>query len=440
MSKPPNTAGDGWETHPCPIGKARGAPPHDMRSRKAGHGRFICDTCGIDATREEWWKLESEGTPPARPRASRPQRERSDGAVCLADVEPEEVRFLWHPRIPLGKLTIVEGDPGQGKSFLTAALAAAISRGSGLPGMGHFEPGRVLFFTAEDGLGDTLRPRLDAMGADVTRVFAYAEPFDVGTESGLERVRGEMEKHRPALVIFDPITAYVGAATDTHRANQVRAVLAPLARLAESEGCAVLVVRHLAKRSGGKAIYRGLGSIDFTAAARSVLLVGSPPSEPGSKVLLHIKCNVAEHAPALGYRLTGGAFEWTGESTLTAGDILAEEIASGQAGKIEEAREFLREVLSHGPVEVQELKAMAKKEGHAWRTVEEAKRREGVRSSREGFGKGSSCRWHLPEPAGEEDDTDPHRPQGNPIDRKGTDLAEYAAYGDRSHGQGWEDV
>lgn len=319
-------------------------------------------------------------------------------AVCLADVEPEDVQFLWEPRIPLGKLTILEGDPGEGKSFITAALAAAVSRGEALPGSAASDPGRALLFTAEDGLGDTVRPRMESLGADLLNVHAYSSPLNLGTEDDRHTVHALIQEHRPVLVVFDPITAYLGIRTDTHRANEVRSILAPLAQLAERHGCAVLVVRHLAKGKSGRAIYKGLGSIDFTAAARSVLLAGSSASDREERALIHLKSNLAAKAPALGYRVYGEAgqsrFEWTGESTLTASDLVAEEQA-GAGGRITEGREFLRQMLADGPVPVKEIRKLAKDAGIADRTLDIAKSREGVASQKGGFTKGWF--WTLPD-------------------------------------------
>lgn len=333
--------------------------------------------------------------------------------VCMAEVEPEEVRFLWEPRIPLGKLTILEGDPGEGKSFITAALAAAVSRGEGLPDRGPFEPGRALLFTAEDGLGDTLRPRLETLRADLLNVHANQAPLDLSSEDDRHAVEELLREHRPALVVFDPITAYVGLRTDTHRANQVRSILAPLAQVAERQGCAILVVRHLAKGKRGRAIYKGQGSIDFTAAARSVLLAGSSATNRDDRALIHVKSNLAAKAPALGYRVFGKAgrsrFEWTGESALTQFDLIGDEKGPGAGGRIEEGREFLRQMLADGPLPVKEVRKLAKAAGIAFRTLEEAKTREGVASKKDGFQ--GAWSWSLP------------KDRKDRKDRKGTDLA-----------------
>ena len=248
-----------------------------------------------------------------------------DGVVRMADVDPVEVAWVWHPYIPRGKLTLLEGDPGQGKSWITLGIATALSLGHGLPGQDKSRPpGRVLIMTAEDGLDDTVRPRLDAMDADVTRVYACenVDPFD---EDGLEALENRAAELRPDLIVVDPLVAYIGAGVDIHRANETRAVLARLASIAEQKPrSAVLAVRHLNKSSGGKAIYRGLGSIDFTAAVRSVLLVGQDPEDEKNAAPSYTSSRTwRPTGESLGYRLSPqDGFTWTGPSSITADEPL----------------------------------------------------------------------------------------------------------------------
>jgi hypothetical protein len=314
----------------------------------------------------------------------------------LSDVQPETVTFLWAPYIPLRKLTMLEGDPGQGKSWLMAAIAASGSLGLGLPGMGTFVPFRSIIFTVEDGLADTLRPRLDAMGADCSLILAHPEAVNLSTPEGLAELERDIEANRPRLVVIDPIVGYVGSGTDTYRANEVRGVLAPLAALAEMYECAIVAVRHLSKAKGGRSIYAGQGSIDFTAAARSVLLAGSAADNPGQRALVHIKCNVAEQGPSLGYSIADGRFAWTGETTLTAADLLASEVRDGDRSAEEEAAAFLQDILADGPVDAKLVQADAKRAGIAERTLKRAKRRLEVRAQKRGFGESGAWVWSLP--------------------------------------------
>jgi hypothetical protein len=270
-------------------------------------------------------------------------------AIRMADVQPEPVEWLWHPYIPLGKLTSVEGDPGVGKSWLTMALAAQVSRGAKLPGASRAaEPSAVLLLTAEDGAGDTLRPRLDTLGADVSRVHAITEPLAFNTE-GAAKLKSEIVGVDAVLVIIDPIVAYLPDRTDMNNASAVRPVLMRLARVAEETGAAILFVRHLSKGAKDKAMYRGLGSIDFTAACRSVLMVGPDPNDVTKRVVAHAKSNLAQTGHSQSYSLKGGRFAWAGRSSLNAEDLGAPPPDADQRTAREEAREFLLQTLAEGP-------------------------------------------------------------------------------------------
>lgn len=322
--------------------------------------------------------------------------------VCMADVEPEQVSWLWHPYIARGKLTILEGDPGLGKSWLTCAIACAVTRGRGLPGAETFEPGNVLMLSAEDGLSDTLRPRLDAVGSDVSRIFALNEPLTFDA-IGLLRLEGAIIKHSPGLVIIDPLFAFTGGKVDIHRANECRAISAPLAAIAERHGCAILAVRHLGKsRGGGHALNAGIGSIDFTAAARSVLLVGRDPDDEQKRAIVQTKNNLAQHGEAIGYKLEGNQFFWTGTSDLTAGRILAAESDEGERSAITEAIDFLSTALSSGGRDSKAIKEEARQAGISEATLRRAKVRLKVQARKVGL-PGSHYQkwvWELPDNEG----------------------------------------
>jgi len=317
--------------------------------------------------------------------------------VCMADIEPEQVSWLWHPYIAIGKLTILEGDPGLGKSWLTCAIACAVSRGRGLPSTEPFTAGNVLMLSAEDGLGDTLRPRLDAVSADVRRIFALNEPLTLDTP-GLLRLEAAIIEYKPVLVIIDPLFGFTGGKVDIHRANECRAISAPLATIAERHGCAMLAVRHLGKsRGGGHALNAGIGSIDFTAAARSVLLVGRDPDDGQKRAIVQTKNNLAPHGEAIGYKLEDSQFYWTGLSDLTAGRILAAESDEGERSALIEAVDFLRTALSSGR-ESKAIKDEAKQGGITETTLRRAKAQLKVRARKVGM-PGSHYQkwmWELP--------------------------------------------
>lgn len=337
----------------------------------------------------EQLKALANDAPLWKPDASNTRTEqKSDDAplqiVRMASVQAEEVRWLWHPYIPLGKLTIIEGDPGLGKSWLTCALAAAVSCGRGLPGAEPFEPGNVLMLSAEDGLADTLRPRLDAVHADVSRVFALAEPLTFDTP-GLIRLEAAIIEHQPLLVIIDPLFAFTGSKVDIHRANECRAISAPLAAIAERQGCALLAVRHLGKsRGGGHALNAGIGSIDLVAAARSVLLVSADPDEPNKRAIVQVKNNLAPHGEAIGYTLDDGQFFWTGASPLTATRILSLATDDVERGALVNAKDFLMSALADGAREVEEVAKEARQVGITMHTLRRAREQLGIKARRVG--------------------------------------------------------
>jgi hypothetical protein len=310
----------------------------------------------------------------------------------LADVKAEEVDFLWYPYIPKGKLTLIEGDPGVGKSWLTCALATAIAVGSGPSGWEEDTPGKVLMLSVEDGLADTIRPRLDSMRADVTRIDALEGPL-VFDDAGLLRLEAEIIDLKPKLVIIDPLVAYLGAGVDLHKANETRAVMARLAIIAEKYNCAIIAVRHLTKGGRDKAIYRGIGSIDFTASCRSVLLVGNDPDDPKRRAMVQIKCNLAPLGAAVGYEIRDGQFFWTGESSLTAERILTSASDEGRGSSRKSAEEFLREILADGPVPSKDVMREARVAGISHSTLIRAKDRLGIKVRKEGQPGSKDQRW-----------------------------------------------
>ncbi len=316
--------------------------------------------------------------------------------IRMADVDPAEVCFLWDPYIPLGKLTLLDGDPSAGKTFLALQLASCISIGAPLPGRDGVpgekrEPGNVLYLTAEDGIADTLRPRLDKMQADPEKVFVLQGWIDQSinekghvTLKDVEIIEQALVQVKPIFVVVDPIQGYLGAKTDMHRANEVRPVLAGLAGLGEKYGAAMLCVRHLNKSSQGKALYRGMGSIDFAAAARSILLVGQDPNEPSKRGLIHLKSSLEEMGPSIGFQITGEGFFWTGLSDLTETSVLADKQDDEDKTALEEAEEFIREMMKDGPVLAQTVDEERKKARIAEATLNRAKKRMGIKSKRTG--------------------------------------------------------
>lgn len=334
--------------------------------------------------------------------------------ICMADVDPVPVSWLWEPYVPLGKLTIVEGDPGIGKTQVAIAMSAQVSLGLPLPspdgtGGPSRAPASVIYMTAEDGLADTIRPRLDAAGADVSRIYIL-QAKETRDGNGIPVRRGisladisVIEKAlallRPLLLVVDPLQAYLGSDVDMYRPNETRPLLAALAQLAEKFGCAVILIRHLTKDERTKPLYRGMGSIDITASARSVLLAGQDPRHPDRRAVIHIKSSLAKLGPSLGYELRETGLAWTGATDLTAAAVMAAQETPEQRSALDEAVEFLKTTLSDGPRLSKEVLKSAHKAGIAEPTLRRAQFVAGVhcrRRSEVGAGRGDGdWEWYL---------------------------------------------
>ena len=335
------------------------------------------------------------------------------GLTRMSSVQPESVCWLWYPYIPIGKVTLLDGDPGLGKSYITLAMATAVSRGYGLPDRTPCDPGAVLLMSVEDGLADTIRPRLDTMKADCTRIFAVSKPLSLNRD-GLGDLETLLRKNKPLFVVIDPLFAYTGAEVDIHRANETREIMDQLSRLAATNRCAILAVRHLTKGGRDKSIYRGLGSIDIVAACRSVLLAGADPQDRNKRALLQIKNNLAPFGDAIGYEIReGGVFAWTGRSDLTADQILASDQNSQKAFPVENAADFLRGELSRGPKSARDIMSRAKNAGFSERTIWRARATLGVEAHKIG-----RDRWVWELPSGVNAAESPEVPASQPFSEK----------------------
>jgi len=331
-----------------------------------------------------------------------------DGAPILksmADIEPEKLTWLWANRMPLGKITMIAGDPGRGKSFVTLDIAARVSTGRAFPDSTPCEKGRVILLNAEDAAGDTIRPRLDALQADVSMILILdgvklkgaKKYFNLSED--LAALEAALQSYPDVkLVIIDPISAYLGK-TDSHCNSSVRALLAPLCDLASRYAVAFVLVTHFNKGNGGdtKALYRATGSLAFVAAARAAWTVLQCSEDEKRRLFLPMKSNLAEEMTGLAFRIVDGRVEWEPEPVkMNADEAMAVEFQQPER-KSDAAADWLESVLKDGPVAVAELMKSSEAAGLKWRTVQRAKDDVGVIVERLGFTNGS-WQWRKKAP------------------------------------------
>lgn len=311
--------------------------------------------------------------------------------ISMDEVPVEEVEWLWYPYIPFGKLTIIHGDGGEGKTTLILQLAALLSRGEKLPcDSTEREPIKVIYQTAEDGLGDTIKLRLLAGNADCSQIKVIDESEATLTMLD-ERIEKAIVETGARALILDPVQAYIGAKVDMNRANEVRAILSQLGQIAGQYRCAIILVGHLNKVQGNKSNYRGLGSIDFQATARSVLIVGRLKDNPQIRVMVQDKSSLAPEGEPIAFELDKeNGFRWLGHYDISADDLLC---GIPREKKSEQAENLILEYLSQGKYPQQALLKKAQAIGISKRVLDEAKKELNVRSLKEG----SQWYWELPE-------------------------------------------
>ena len=301
--------------------------------------------------------------------------------IKMSDVQSQTVDWLWYPFIPYGKLTIIQGDPGDGKTTLILNIAARLSKGEGLDNdMKVTEPVKIIYQTAEDGLADTVKPRLELAEAVCERIMVIDE-----TEKSLsmidERLEEAVIRTKAKLLILDPIQAYLGGGMDMNRANEARDMTKKLATLAEKYQCAIVLVGHMNKAAGNKAAYRGMGSIDFFAVARSVLLVGRVEGEANIRAVVQIKNNLAAFGHPKAFELSEDGFHWLGDYEITADEVLGG--IAPKANKLEQAKRLLREVAeTNNAMQSNEIFNLAEEQGISRRTLENAKKELSIRAKR----------------------------------------------------------
>jgi hypothetical protein len=332
----------------------------------------------------------------------------TDDLVLVADVDREQVRWLWPAYIPAGKVCVLDGDPGTGKSTLTLTIAAKVTTGSPFPDGARPERADVILLNGEDDIADTIRPRLEAAGADLARCWVLPDVHPEGAPprppelpADLFLLEDLVKSKAAALVVIDPLMAFLSGQVDSHRDQDIRRVLASLGYMAARTGAAVVIVRHMNKGTGS-ALYRGSGSIGIVGAARAGLLVAPDPDDDGRRILAMTKSNLAKMPDALAYRLVDderyscARVVWDGASTRTANDLVRARVDEDEAPALAEACRVLKEILADGPLAAGNIKRMAATAGIAERTLQRARQALSVTTRRQGFGQGAFYVWAMP--------------------------------------------
>ena len=345
---------------------------------------------------------------------SSPQHTQLD-IVRLSDVQEKPINWLWHKRIALGKVTMIAGDPGLGKSMLTCALAAHVTTGKCWPVESHPCPqGEVILVGAEDALDDTVKPRLLAAGADPKKVTAFSMVYETDTEGrstprpfslkdDMHMLAEHLYQHRACkLIVVDPISAFLGKGTDSNSNSEIRALLHPLSELAEKYQIAVICVSHLNKGGGNSATYRVMGSLAFVAAARASFIVTRDPEDSDKRLFLAGKNNIGNDSGGYSYTIKETEKEvpyivWDDEAeNRDASEVLGD--SPKKRTTLDNAKEWLEDQLCFGSDSVETIRTQAEKDGFSWRTINRAKKEMGVISTRAGgTGKDGKWLWQLPE-------------------------------------------
>jgi archaellum biogenesis ATPase FlaH len=317
----------------------------------------------------------------------------------MSEFQTEPIEWLWEPYIPLGAITILQGDGGLGKTTISSAIAAAVSTGTALPGQSSLSRAPVIMQNAEDSYSKTMRPRLEDFNADCDKIHVIDENEQPLSFTD-ERIEQAIMRTKPKLVIIDPIQAYFGG-RDMNSTGAVRPIMKQLGKVAERNNCAVLLVGHFHKQ-GSSPQYRGLGSIDIYATARSVLTVGKTDMDDDIRAVVHNKSNLSSPgvSQAFGFDPADG-FKWLGDYEITVEEMLSgkrkEKVNDGQTdsppeGQSGKARRLIESALAGGAIPAADMMRMAVEQDISAKTLNRAKDALGVLSVK----RGSQWYWELP--------------------------------------------
>ena len=301
---------------------------------------------------------------------------------CFASITVKKVDWLWHPFIPYGKVTIIQGDPGDGKTTLILNIAALLSNGLPMPDADddNTDSIKTIYQSAEDGIADTIKPRLMSAGADCSKIAFIDEGEETLTLND-PRIESAINKMGARLLVLDPLQAYLGENAEMNRADGIRPIMKHLAAVAERTGCAIIIIGHMNKAGGSKGIYRGLGSIDITAVARSVLLVGRVKSNPSIRVMAQLKNNLAPEGTSFAFEINdNSSVRWIGEYDITAEELLLGDDIAEDGGKLTETMEALNVTLQSGEIACTNIYEQLRKAGVSKRTIDSAKKNLGIKS------------------------------------------------------------
>lgn len=309
-----------------------------------------------------------------------------------SNVRTSHVSWLWKPYFPIGKITLLEGDPGDGKSTMMMHLISEITIGGSAPdGFCFGRPKKVIYQCSEDGVSDTIKPRLVNCGADCKYVAYINEEVHTGLTLDDERIRQAIVEFSPVLVVIDPIQAYLGSDSDLAVAGRDRRLMRRLSLWATTYDCAIVLIGHLNKREGSKGLYRGLGSIDVIAAARSVLQVERDETDPDIRIVKQIKNSLGPANTEIRYEIkpeTG--FRWIVDAPEELEEPV-EQVQDENLNKKEKAATIIKNILQVEDVRAKDIFSLMDRNEISRRTAEEVKKEIGIQSVR----KMNEWYWHL---------------------------------------------